>query len=112
MTNDQVERAIEFLLDQDAKLSVRLDKLSLDVQNLTNDVQNLTRDVQNLTRNVQALTRNVDELTNVVGSLQTEMRGGFDNLIIANEVTRKLAEDVARLAVQTSQRVTILESNS
>lgn len=38
-----------------------------------------------------------------------EMRDGFNKLILANEVTRDLASQVARLAIATSQRVTILE---
>ena len=43
-------------------------------------------------------------------SSDLEMREGFNNLIVADEVTRKLAEDVGRLAIATSQRVSILES--
>ena len=38
-----------------------------------------------------------------------EIRETIDNLIIANEVTRKLAEDVGRLVVQTNRRVTDLD---
>jgi hypothetical protein len=34
-----------------------------------------------------------------------ETREAINNLIVANEVTRKLAENVARLAVATSRRV-------
>jgi hypothetical protein len=70
MTSEEMERAIEFLLDHHAKVSA--------------DIAQLT----------------------------VEMREGFNNLIIANEVTRKLAEDVARLAVQNSQRITNLEEKS
>lgn len=39
-----------------------------------------------------------------------ETRERINNLIIANEVTRDLAEKVAKLAITTSQRVTLLES--
>jgi hypothetical protein len=34
-----------------------------------------------------------------VEAMRVEMRGAIDSLIVANEVTRKLAEDGARLAV-------------
>ena len=70
MTSEEMERAIEFLLDHHAKVSA--------------DIAQLT----------------------------VEMREGFNNLIIANEVTRKLSEDVARLAVQNSQRITRLEEKA
>ncbi|HEX8091330.1 MAG TPA: hypothetical protein VF762_20915 [Blastocatellia bacterium] len=70
MTSEEMERAIEFLLEHHAKLSA--------------DIEQLTAD----------------------------MREGFNNLIVANEVTRKLSEDVARLAVQNSQRITRLEEKA
>jgi hypothetical protein len=70
MTTEEMERAIEFLLDHQAKVSA--------------DIEQLT----------------------------AEMREGFNNLIVANEVTRRLAEDVARLAVQNSQRITKLEERT
>jgi predicted transcriptional regulator len=70
MTTEEMERAIEFLLDHQAKVSAYIEQLT------------------------------------------AEMREGFNNLIVANEVTRRLAEDVARLAVQNSQRITRLEERT
>jgi Mg-chelatase subunit ChlI len=84
MSNENIERQIEFIINQQAKFSVDIEQL----------------------KEVQAQqARNID-------SLIAEMRGGFNNLILANEITRKLAEDVARLAVQTAQRVTKLEEKT
>ena len=77
MSDEEIERAIEFLLNHHAKVSA---------------------DIERLTENVTAM--------------QSEMREGFNNLIIANEVTRKLAEDVARLAINNSQRITKLEEKA
>jgi hypothetical protein len=77
MTSDEMERAIEFLLDHHAKVSAE-----------------------------------IGQLTEAVSTMRTEMREGFENLILANEVTRKLSEDVARLAVQNSQRITRLEEKA
>ena len=54
-------------------------------------------------------SENIDKLAATVAAMQAEMRDDFENLIVANEVTRKLSEDVARLAMQTAQRVTNLE---
>jgi hypothetical protein len=39
-----------------------------------------------------------------------ETREAINNLIVANEVTRDLAEKVARLAISTSQKVSALEN--
>ena len=77
MTSEEMERAIEFLLDHHAKMSAE-----------------------------------IGQLTEAVSTMQAEMHEGFNNLILANEVTRKLSEDVARLAVQNSQRITRLEEKA
>ncbi|HEY6333279.1 MAG TPA: hypothetical protein VI756_28400 [Blastocatellia bacterium] len=97
MSHDDVERAIEFLLGHQAQLSA-------DVQSLTNAVRLLTNDVQTLARTVQTQS---DE----VSSIRQEMREGFNNLILANEVTRELTSQIGKLAHNTSQRVTKLEQD-
>lgn len=90
MTAEQMERAIEFLLEHHSKVSVDIERHS----------------------------EQIGQLTEAVDAMRIEMRAGFDetrkaldDLIVANEVTRNLAEEVGRLAVTTSQRVTNLESN-
>jgi Mg-chelatase subunit ChlI len=81
MGSEEIERRIEFIIEQQAKFSTDIEQL----------------------KEVQA------QQAENINSLINEMREGFNNLILANEVTRKLAEDVARLAIATSQRVTNLE---
>jgi hypothetical protein len=96
MSSENIERQIEFILEHQAKFSEDLDRL---------------KEVQaKQAENIDKLTADVHELTVNMNAMRVEMREGFENLIVANEVTRKLAEDVARLAVQTAQRVTNLES--
>ena len=55
------------------------------------------------------LTADVASLVHGVEDFKNDVRGAIQNLIVANEVTRDLAEQVARLAIQTSQRVADLE---
>ena len=96
MTPEEMERAIDFLLEHHA--------------NFSSDIEAL--------KEVQAQqAANLDKLAGVVSVMQSEMdanrveiRGAIDNLIVANEATRDLAEKAAQLAIQTSQRVTDLES--
>jgi hypothetical protein len=78
MTAEEMEHAINFLLDHRAKVS--------------GDIERLTADVQAL-REAQA------EQGRMLESVISEMRDGFNNLIVANEVTRKLNEDIARLTI-------------
>jgi uncharacterized protein YoxC len=137
MSSDNIQRKMDFIVEQQAKFTVdiellqeaqkqqsaNLDRLTIDVQALTSDVQALTynvqgmaSDVQVVVSNVQVVVSNVQGMTIDVQTLGKIIQDGFNetresvnNLIIANEVTRELAGEVARLAVKTSQRVTLLE---
>jgi hypothetical protein len=105
MSDDNIQRKMDFIVEQQAKFSV-------DIELLKEAQKNLTSDVQALTIDVQALTGDVRGLKETVSIMQSEMREGFDNLIVANEVTRKLSEEVAQLAIKTSRRVDVLEGKS
>jgi hypothetical protein len=116
MTNEQMERAIEFLLDHHTKFSAGIGELKEVIGELKDAQRHQTANIDRLTADMQTLrevqteqTRNINLLTGAVGSIVTEMRDAINGLIVGNEVTRQLAEDVARLEVQTSQRVTGLE---
>ena len=61
--------------------------------------------------NLESITERLDRLTQNVDVFVVETREAINNLIIANEGTRDLAQQVARLAVQTSGRVSDLEKN-
>ncbi len=109
MSSDNIQRKMDFIVEQQAKFTV-------DIELLKESIGQLRESQKSLTADIQALTLNVSELTGTVGTMQTEMRDGFDetreainNLILANEATRKLAEEVAILAMNTSRRVTKLE---
>jgi chromosome segregation ATPase len=100
-----------------ANLTDVVANLTDDVASLTNDVVSLTNDVASLTDGVVSLTNDVSSLTDGVVRLgsqaeadRSEIRDAINNLIISNEVTRDFANKIAQLAVQTSQRVTNLES--
>jgi uncharacterized protein YoxC len=95
MTTEEMETAIQFLLDHHAKVSADIERHSEQIGQLTADVKSLADSVTRMQHEAEAD--------------RAEIREAIENLIVANEVTRKLSEDVARLAVATSQRVTDLE---
>jgi phage shock protein A len=88
MTGEEMERAIGFLLDHHAKVSA--------------DIERHSEQIAQLTSAVSKMQGQLDETRAMVESVITEMREGFDNLTVANEVTRKLSEDVARLTIAVS----------
>ncbi|MFL6274262.1 MAG: hypothetical protein ACJ74G_03555 [Blastocatellia bacterium] len=102
MTNEQMERAIEFLLDHHAKFSADMDELK-------NVQRQQTENLNRLTTDVQALTENTSVMQSQIDSIITEMRESFDKLILANEVSRHLAEQAIKLSVSVSQRTTGLD---
>ena len=67
-------------------------------------------DEASLNRKVAALAPTIARLSEAVEEDHVEMRKAINRLIASNEVTRELSENIARITVQTSQRVTDLES--
>lgn len=97
-SHERIERQIAFIVDQQSKFLTDIDQLK--------EVQARTAD------SVDKLAGVVSELAHTVEAQGDEMREAISNLIVANEVTRKLAEDVAQLAISASQRITKLEEQS
>ncbi|MFL6212677.1 MAG: hypothetical protein ACJ74J_02165 [Blastocatellia bacterium] len=97
------------LTDNVNGLEVRMDELRDKVDNVSKTVNTLSKTVNTLSETVGTLSETVGTLSEKTDSIITEMREGFDKLILANEVTRDLAEKVAQLTINTSQRVTTLE---
>ena len=98
MTGEEMERAIEFLTDHHAKVSADIERHSEQIAQLASSVSELTESVKDMRQGMDAN--------------RLDMREAIDNLIIANEVTRKLAEDIARLVIQNSQRISKLEEKA
>jgi len=119
MTGEEMERAIQFLIEHHAKVSSDIEALkeaqaatAAVVASLADSVSRLEAQSEEDRRQVRemfgGLTKEVRE---TFDSLTDEMREGFNKLILSNEVTRDLASQVAQLAIATSQRVTVLEDN-
>jgi hypothetical protein len=113
MSSDNIQRKMDFIVEQQAKFTVDIELLKESQKSLTADVQALTGDVQALKETVSLMQ---SEMREGFDNLRSEIREGFNetrqainNLIVANEVTRKLAEEVATLAINTSRRVAKLE---
>ena len=113
MTGEEMERAIQFLIEHHAKVSTDIEglkeaqkKTDAKIRNLADSIGELTTSVSQLVDEAQS-DRRVTKGT--FDRLFEEMRDGFDKLILGNEVTRDLASQVARLPITTSQRVTVLE---
>lgn len=111
MTSEEMERAIAFLLESQAKNSAEIAVTSETVNKLAETVAQDRRENRELLEAYRRENREHSEETRAqLEAYRLETREAINNLIIANEVTRDLAERVAKLAIETSQRVTVLET--
>ena len=101
-----MKRTMEFLLEWQAKFSIEIEQLK-ETQKQQGENIKLLFD----TTTAMQVEADVDRTAtrDLLNSVITEMREGFNKLILGNEVTRDLANKVATLEIQTSQRVTNLE---
>ena len=106
MTGEEMERAIQFLIEHHAKVSTDIEGLKEAQEKTTANLVLLSENISRLEAQAETDRREMRENFERVFE---EMREGFNNLIVANEVTRDLAQQAARLAIVTSQRVTVLE---
>jgi hypothetical protein len=82
--SDNIQQKIEFISEKQATFAVEIAQMK--------EVQ------RQQAASSDRLTENMHQTREMLHDVIGEMREGFNNLIIANEVTRKLAEDVGRLA--------------
>jgi hypothetical protein len=105
MTEEERERTIHFLVENQVKFHS-------DLGLLKDILHGITENQQRTDRQIQALTERVDTVVGAVGSIREDLRASFDQLILTNEVTRELTVQIGKLAVQTIQRVTNPEPRS
>src|SRR5438105_4130124 len=115
MTGEEMERAIQFLIEHHARVSTDIEGLKEAQERTDGKINSLAETVVLLAESVSGLAAQAEadrrETRQTFDNLIEEMRDGFDKLILSNEITRHLSENVARLVIATSQRVTVLEEN-
>ena len=102
MSEDDRQHQMDFILAQQAAFSSEMVELRQGLAELK-EVQ--TRQSENIDKLV-TLVRGFAEAVEIN---RQETHESIDNLIIANEVTRDLADKAARLAISASQRLTAHE---
>src|SRR5258706_7738929 len=107
MTSEEMERAIEFLVHNQAKNTSDIMLTNEVVNKLAESVaQDRVENQKQLEAYRQETREQLEANREQLEAYRQETREHINNLIIANEVTRDLAEKVAKLAITTSERVT------
>jgi len=113
MTGEEMERAIEFLINHHSKVSSDIEGLKEAQMETAANIAALAKQAET-DRNEMRETFHIitEEMREGFNKVTEEMREGFNKLILSNEITRDLSNQVARLAIETSRRVTVLEDKS
>ena len=106
MTGEEMERAFQFLIEHHAKVSTAQDRTTANIAALTRTVVELAESVSRLEAQAETDRHEMKERFEIVTD---EMRDSFNRMILGNDITRDLTNQVARLAIETSQRVTVVE---
>jgi predicted nucleic acid-binding Zn-ribbon protein len=94
MTGEEMERAIQFLIEHQAKVSTEIEGLKEAQKRTAANIASLAPSVSRLEAHAQADRRERRETFHI---LTEEMREQFNKLILSNEVARDLSNQVARL---------------
>jgi hypothetical protein len=110
MTDDDMKSKFEFLLAQQAPFSAQLSAQheQFDAR-MSAQQKRFDSQQERLSDQQQRTSADLGALTQLVHGVVEEMRDGFNNLIVANEGTRELAQQTAVLSTQNSRRITDLE---
>jgi hypothetical protein len=109
MNQAQIEKTIEFLLDNQAKFHSDLELLKESVQGISENQKETDKQIKVMAENTNA---QIQALTDNVEAMHLETREAFNNLIIANESTCNFANEIAKLVVNVSQRLIRLEEQN
>ena len=107
MTGEEMERAIQFFIEHHARMSSDIEALKETQERTAVNLESLAESVTRLESQAEVDRREMRERFELMSE---EMRDGFNKFVLGNEGTRDLTNQVARLAIPISQRVTVLES--
>ena len=103
MNNDDLQRQMDFIISQQATFSSDMIELKSRMDQQGSNIDRLAGVVERLAETVEAQRQSVE-------AQRQETQYAINNLIIANEATRELANRAAELAFNTSRRLTVHEN--
>jgi len=110
MSNDDLQRQMDFIISQQATFSSDMIELKSRMDQQSSNIDRLAGVVERLAETVEAQRQESERLAETVEAQRQETQYAINNLIIANEATRELANRAAELAFNTSRRLTAHEN--
>ena len=104
MSNEEVERAIEFLLNNQAQHDARLGRLETIVIELAENQKAMSANMETLSANMETLSANME-------TMMLEFREGLGSIMEVAKQTMDAVRQVAEIGGDTRRRVFILEDH-
>jgi hypothetical protein len=116
MIPEEMQRTMQFLLDNQAGHDARLAEIELKLDKLTQNVSLLTNNVSSLTENLSSLANTQQEMQEGMLILHREFIGGMEKVLAASDrmeaTVRQMGAavvQVVELEARTIKRVSVLE---
>jgi hypothetical protein len=109
MTQEDIEKTIEFLLNQQAKFDSRQQEFN---ENFNENMARLEKNIEDLFQAQHETTVKINNITDkldILTQAQIQNTADISRLVDIVENTRDYAQQIARLAVATERRITKLE---
>ncbi|HKQ09225.1 MAG TPA: hypothetical protein VJ464_29145 [Blastocatellia bacterium] len=114
MSDDERQRQMDFILSQQATFSSDMVELKSRIDQQGSNIDKLAGVVAQLAETIEAQReaqrQESERLAETIEAQRQETQFAINNLIIANEATRELANRAAELAFNTSRRLTAHEN--
>ena len=110
MSDDERQRQMDFIVSQQATFSSDMIELKSRIDQQGSNIDKLAGVVARLAETVEAQRQETKQLAETVEAQRQETQFAINNLIIANEATRELANRAAELAFNTSPRLAAHEN--
>lgn len=102
MIPEEMQRTIQFLLDNQATHDARLAEIETNLNKLSKEVSALSKEVS-------ALANSQQELIDAQQTMQNEFREGLQRIIEISEQTNTAVRQIAEAEARTIRRVNALE---
>jgi len=109
MTPEEMQRTMQFLLENQAAHDARLAEIEINLNKLSDQTSALAKNqeaMQGIMQGMQGVMQNMQE---VVQSMQGEFREGLQRIVMVSEQTLASVRQLYELEAGTSRRVSGLE---
>jgi hypothetical protein len=109
MIPEEMQRTMQFLLENQAAHDARLAAIELNLDKLSIQTSNLARTQQEMQDGMQSMQEVMQSMQEGMLTMQGEFREGLQKILASSEQTLASVRQIAEAEVRTVKRVSVLE---